>query len=250
MSSGAMAWYKRRAVSMGTPIDSTTAMRHFKRRLPAEETSSIVSTLRSKNMNMPVRGGANLASTNMKLPFQQVVAMVVEALTTATRKVLPPVVAVVRAIVGFYRILPKDALIAQVGLVYCFWGGCFPTLFAAIQAARQCGVQPMMRAISDLTDQAVVAVEATKDKISYNAQTPREIFIQTTMVVMQSVDPVKVIHKVEVPRRSTPYSSHDGRAYTLMCSLCKIHRLIMHVVPCTPHGLVYQRCWNTNLRAR
>jgi hypothetical protein len=76
---------------------------------------------------MPVRGGANLASTNMKLPFQQVVAMVVEALTTATRKVLPPVVAVVRAIVGFYRILPKDALIAQVGLVYCFWGGCFPT---------------------------------------------------------------------------------------------------------------------------
>jgi hypothetical protein len=43
-------------------------------------------------------------------------------------------------------------------------------VFAAIQAARQCGVQPMMRAISDLTDQAVVAVEATKDKISYDAQ--------------------------------------------------------------------------------
>lgn len=195
MSSGVMAWYKHRAVSLGTTIDSTTSAKRFKPKLSTEEEFSIVSTLRSKNMNMPVRGGANLAPTPGALPLQQMVAMVVEALTTATRKVLPPVVAVVRAIVGFYRILPKDALMAQVGLVYCFWGGCFPTLFAAIQAARQCGIQPMMRAINDLTDQAVVAVEATKDKISYNAKSPREIFLQTTLVVMQSVDPIKVIYK-------------------------------------------------------
>jgi hypothetical protein len=194
MSSGSLAWYKHRVVPMGTTMHSTTATKNFKRTLTTDE-PPIVSTLRSKNTDLPVRGGANPAST-VALPFQQMVAMVVEALTTATRKLLPPVVAVIRAIVGFYSILPKDALMAQVGLVYCFWGGCFPTLFAAVQAARQCGIQPMMCAISDLTDQAVIAVKATKDKISYNAQSAREIFMQTTMVVMQSVDPVKVIYKL------------------------------------------------------
>ncbi len=62
-----------------------------------------------------------------------------QILLTTGRIVLPPTVAAVRAVVAFYAVLPMDVLLAQAGLVYCFDGGHFPTLFAALQAAEHCG---------------------------------------------------------------------------------------------------------------
>jgi hypothetical protein len=174
-------WPKRPALStkqMALPNSS---------KLPAR-TSPVFS---NNNISTQLRGGG-IGKTVVNVPYQKIVAAVVHAITATARTCLPPIVGVVRAVVTFYRILPKDALIAQIGLVYCFCGGCYPTLFAAVQAAQHCGIQSMLRALSDLTDQAVLAVEATKEKINYEAKSVHEIFMQTTMVVMQSVDPMKV----------------------------------------------------------
>lgn len=38
-----------------------------------------------------------------------------------------------------YSVIPVDLLSALVGLVWCFCGGLYPTLFAAVEAARLTG---------------------------------------------------------------------------------------------------------------
>ena len=66
-------------------------------------------------------------------------------------KIMLPIVAyTTKLVVGFYRSLPKDALIAQAGLVYCFAGGYYPALFAAVQAAQNCGWNTMCQALDAL----------------------------------------------------------------------------------------------------
>jgi hypothetical protein len=148
-----------------------------------------------------LRGGESFTPANPigKVPLDRIVAFLVRGVTVTVQRVLPPLVGVVKSVLVTYRLLPQDALIAQVGMVYCCCGGCYPTLFAAVQAARNCGAEPMIRAIRDLTDQAIVAVEATAAETASShqdhdqgRQSAREIFFQTTRIVMRSVDPVKV----------------------------------------------------------
>merc|ERR1711865_923277 len=50
--------------------------------------------------------------------------------------VLPPLVGAVTGIIQFYQALPMDAITAQIGMVYCFLGGYYPTLFSSLQAAN------------------------------------------------------------------------------------------------------------------
>eukprot|EP00548_Thalassiothrix_antarctica_P007873 CAMPEP_0194137456 /NCGR_PEP_ID=MMETSP0152-20130528/7346_1 /TAXON_ID=1049557 /ORGANISM="Thalassiothrix antarctica, Strain L6-D1" /LENGTH=259 /DNA_ID=CAMNT_0038834483 /DNA_START=346 /DNA_END=1125 /DNA_ORIENTATION=+ len=85
-----------------------------------------------------------------------------------------------------------DGIIAQIGLVYCFCGGSYPTLFAAIQAARISGLQDVQKAVSDLVDEAMIAVDAAKEEIKDTAKSARDIFSKTTTVVMKNIDPVKI----------------------------------------------------------
>jgi hypothetical protein len=85
-----------------------------------------------------------------------------------------------------------DFIIAQVGLVYCFAGGYYPTLFAALTAAQQCGWQTMLYALEDLIEEATIAIEAASREVSNKAQSYRDAVTRKTMVVLAAIDPVKV----------------------------------------------------------
>jgi hypothetical protein len=94
-------------------------------------------------------------------------------------------------VVNFYRALPQDAILAQVGLVYCFAGGYYPTLFSSLQAARHCGLEIMVAAIQDLTDEAIKVIDATAD-IPVDEWSRRDLFLHQTNIVLKTVDPVKI----------------------------------------------------------
>jgi len=107
------------------------------------------------------------------------------------RMVLPPTIRLIGAVVSFYRSLPQDAILAQIGLVYCFAGGYYPTLFSSLQAARHCGLDIVISAIQDLSDEAVKVIEATADipRGDFNRQ---DLFLYQTNIVIKTVDPVKI----------------------------------------------------------
>ena len=134
--------------------------------------------------------------------FVQGVTTVTNILVQAGSLVLPPLFAVTKTIVAFYRALPKDAIVAQVGLVYCFAGGYYPTLFSSLQAAQQYGWNVMVEAIEDLAEEAIRAIEALEQDEAMSASkfggTPingadmAQSFRKKTGIVMAAVDPMKI----------------------------------------------------------
>lgn len=140
---------------------------------------------------MPARGGQDSA------PFVKFVGTVTQVLIACGNVVLPPVVGVISLVSDFYRALPKDAILAQVGLVYCFAGGYYPTLFSSISAAQQCGWNVMVEAIQDLTNEAVAVIRAlelhaAKSSFFGTAESRSLLFRQKTGVVLATVDPMKI----------------------------------------------------------
>lgn len=61
-----------------------------------------------------------------------------------------------------FQKLPKNVLDAVYGFVICFFGGTFPTLFAAIQAAKYGGRQTFINAVSDLSDEILIVIDESK----------------------------------------------------------------------------------------
>lgn len=96
-----------------------------------------------------------------------------------------------KGVIRFYNSLPMDAIIAQIGLVHCFLGGYYPTLFSSLQAARYCGWHIMVNAISDLIDEAMKVIDATED-MDWDTMSPREKFFEQTDIVLRTVDPMKI----------------------------------------------------------
>ena len=123
--------------------------------------------------------------------FVRLIGTVTQVLISCGKAVLPPAVAGIKGIIGFYRALPIDAVIAQVGLVYCFAGGYYPTLFSSLQAAEHCGWRVMLHAIDDLTEEAIKVINATAD-LSMEVPERKDLFIQQTNIVLKTVDPMKV----------------------------------------------------------
>ena len=138
--------------------------------------------------------------------LDRTVSAALQIVTTTCRVALPPVVACVRAVTAFYAALPIDALLAQAGLVYCFAGGYFPTLFAALQAARNCGWENAVHAVDDLVDEAVTAIRACDrpppsewgagEEKQHDAKErrthARQLFTEKTMIVLATIDPMKI----------------------------------------------------------
>lgn len=58
--------------------------------------------------------------------------------------------------------MPTDVMWVIFGLVLCFAGGLYPTLFAAIEAARLCGWDRTQKALMDLFEQSSLVYEAEK----------------------------------------------------------------------------------------
>ena len=115
-----------------------------------------------------------------------------QLLISLGRTVLPPIVATVKGVANFYRALPTDAIVAQIGLVYCFAGGYYPTLFSSLQAAQHCGWHVMVEAIEDLTEEAIRVIDATAELSSDPLESRKDIFLHQTNIVLKTVDPMKI----------------------------------------------------------
>ena len=88
------------------------------------------------------------------------------------------------------------------GFVFCFFGGTFPTLFAAIQAAEYGGRKTVMNAITDLADEALVIMEEVKkdDDVDENKDGKKdvdqisgaELLKRKTLLVLKKMNPEKI----------------------------------------------------------
>ena len=148
--------------------------------------------------------GSSFSSTTHRTPSPSLVRIlgtITQLFVSAGKMVLPPLVAIIKAISKIYSNLPIDAITAQIGLVYCFLGGYYPTLFSSLQAAKYCGWNIMVAAISDLTEEALLVIDELENQgvwdTNFNDQngtnsTPREAFLKQTHIVLTTVDPRKL----------------------------------------------------------
>mmetsp|Transcript_12249 Transcript_12249/g.16020 ORF Transcript_12249/g.16020 Transcript_12249/m.16020 type:complete len:440 (-) Transcript_12249:68-1387(-) len=180
--------------------------------------ASIKSSRDSKNTKGDRRRAANadLVFTNKSLRGGQdaggavvhVVTTVTNMLVAGGKLVLPPLVAFVQTLATLYRSLPKDAIVASTGIVYCFAGGYYPTLFSSMQAAQQYGWNVVVQSITDLTDEAIRVIDALDEAQtsascglvvkggggdSINEEVPFHRSLgETTSIVLATVDPLKI----------------------------------------------------------
>ena len=115
---------------------------------------------------------------------------------------LPVVITGIRAAYFQFNLLPKNRIYFLLGAILCFFGGTFPTLFAALQAAEQGGRQKVMEALSDLADEALIIIEASqkddgqdmnKDgKKDVDELSSSELVARKTKLVLQKMHPKKV----------------------------------------------------------
>lgn len=98
--------------------------------------------------------------------------------------------------------LPKNALLFLYGFIICFFGGTFPVLFAAIQAADYSGRKAVLMALSDLAQEAKIIIEASqkddtkdenKDGIPDVEQISHAEFVaRKTTLVLRKMNPDKL----------------------------------------------------------
>ena len=142
----------------------------------------------------------------------QVVTTITNMLIAGGKLVLPPAVAMVQAIASVYQQLPTNVLAASTGLVYCFAGGYYPTLFSSMAAAQQYGWNVVVTSIGELTDEALRVMEALDEaqfgQSSRTIRRPRggastvrggssgtylhRTLLEATSIVLATVDPVKI----------------------------------------------------------
>lgn len=82
---------------------------------------------------------------------------VLEAVTT----VLPLLIDWVQKANDLWNKVPNDYLLLIVGTIFCFFGGVYPTLFAAIQAVKAGGFKDLKDALEDLAEEATKIMEAS-----------------------------------------------------------------------------------------
>lgn len=95
-----------------------------------------------------------------------------------------------------------NVVAAIIGFIFCFFGGMFPTLFSAIQAAEQGGRAILVDAICDLSEEAVVIIEESKkdDKDDKNKDgvadvkqiESKEYVKRKTLLVLAKCNPKKI----------------------------------------------------------
>ena len=134
-------------------------------------------------------------STTKNTAVLQVLDWTVQTLLQVAKFVLPPTVALTKSVVAFYSALPRDVLIAQAGLIYCFAGGYYPTLFSSLVAARHCGWEVAVQALQDMTDEALKVVDlvaSNEYQIDDESMDRRQVFFRQTSLVLKTVDPQRI----------------------------------------------------------
>lgn len=114
----------------------------------------------------------------------------------------PIVIMYVEQAYAIYKTLPDDQIQLIWGSILCFFGGMYPVLFAALEAAKHGGLDTAQEALKDLADEAKVVIEASKkddDKDDdgdgvrdVDALAPKELILRKAHLVITKMNPEKV----------------------------------------------------------
>ena len=152
--------------------------------------------------NFPRGGDELIAAPTPSSSVVKVLGTLTQLLISMGTLVLPPLVGAVTGILQFYHALPMDAITAQIGMVYCFLGGYYPTLFSSLQAAKYCGWKVMVRAVKELTEEAIKVIDEMEDSGVWDGDDNNDtmldedgnsnLFLRQTHIVLKTVDPAKI----------------------------------------------------------
>lgn len=130
--------------------------------------------------------------------LQGVAKPIVNGLTVA----IPLVIQGTKAVYEQYSKLPQNALLFLYGFVFCFFGGTFPVLFAALQAAEYSGRATVIQAVSDLANEALAIIEESKKdnekdedkdgKSDVDQISSAEFVKRKTLLVLRKMNPEKI----------------------------------------------------------
>jgi len=76
--------------------------------------------------------------------------------------VIPIIINLSSAAYKFYKKLPIVIVRLIIGFIMCFFGGMFPTVFAAIQAAEHAGLVTVRKALTALSAAVMIINEENK----------------------------------------------------------------------------------------
>lgn len=101
-----------------------------------------------------------------------------------------------------YMKLPKDHLALLFGFIICFFGGVYPVLFAAIEAARHGGLSEVTKALNELSNEIMVILQASAkdDEVDEDNDgvadvdeiTSSQYVSRKTKLVLRKINPEKV----------------------------------------------------------
>jgi len=122
--------------------------------------------------------------------------------------VLPLVIDWVQKIYDVWNMVPNDYLLLIVGIIFCFFGGVYPTLFAAIQAVKAGGFKDLKDSLEDLSEEATKIMEASdkddevdkdKDGIADVEQIDdKALLLRKMTLVVTKMNPSKVDNALSV----------------------------------------------------
>jgi len=116
--------------------------------------------------------------------------------------VLPVIITSSQKAYAFYHKLPHNVVQIAIGLVFCFFGGLYPALFAAIQAAKLGGISTVRDALKDLANEAMIVLEESKKDDDVDADgdgvadvnqiDSKALLLRKANLVMTKINPKKV----------------------------------------------------------
>lgn len=115
---------------------------------------------------------------------------------------LPHVITITEKTYAFWVKLPRDYALVVIGLIFCLFGGLYPTLFATVMAMEHGGRKVVVAAIKDLFDEAVKIIEASKKDDDTDADgdgvkdvdqmSSQELLTRKAKLILTKMNPEKV----------------------------------------------------------
>lgn len=138
----------------------------------------------------------------------QLVQVVAKPLVAVIMISIPFLITSIKYLHVQWQKLPQNAILFLTGSVFCFFGGTFPTLFAAIQAAEYGGRKQVWASLMVLADEATIIIQESKKddetdadkdgKKDVDAMTGSAFLKHKTALVLRKMDPSKVDESISI----------------------------------------------------
>lgn len=116
--------------------------------------------------------------------------------------VTPVLITNVQKAWSHYKSLPQEYILLFIGFVYCFFGGVFPSLLSAIEAAKHGGIVELGTALNTLSVEALGIVNASKkdDDLDEDADGKKDVtqvdakalIVRKANLIMTKMNPQKI----------------------------------------------------------